>query len=177
MAYGPSALLLGKGGFGVQLAELLRAGGEWGELLFLDDSAPGCAGKLRDYCDPALTARCAAAFVGLGNNALRLELLQKLGLAGYQTPFFVHPLAVVSPSAHLGAGTVVLPFAFVGAGVSTGAGCIVNTGAIVDHDATLGDGVHAAPGAIIKAGAVVAALTKVDSGTIVRSPWEQEAPK
>ena len=81
-------------------------------------------------------------------------------------------MPVVSPSAVLGAGTVVLPFCYVGAGVTAGRGCILNAGAIIDHNAALGDGVHAAPGAIVKAGAAVAALAKVESGQVVRSPWD-----
>ena len=50
---------------------------------------------------------------------------------------------------------------------------IVNGGAIVDHDAVLGRGAHVAPGGIVKAGAEVAPLAKVDSGEVIRSPWEQ----
>ena len=46
-------LILGKGGFGRQLADWLSAEG-WGEAEFLDDSAPGCVGGLRDYADPKL---------------------------------------------------------------------------------------------------------------------------
>ena len=93
--------------------------------------------------------------MGLGNNELRLQWLQKLVAAGYQTPVFEHPAAEVCSSAALGAGTVVLPFAFVGAGTKVGAGCIINAGAIVDHNAVLEDGVHAAPRATIKAGATL----------------------
>ena len=115
----------------------------------LDDQAPDAAGKLADYLDPTIRERCTAAFVGLGNNELRLQWLQKLVAAGYQTPVFEHPAAEVCSSAALGAGTVVLSFAFVGAGTKVGAGCI------------------------IKAGATVERCMKVDSGEIIRSPWEK----
>ena len=60
-----------------------------------------------------------------------------------------------------------------GAGTKVGAGCIINAGAIVDHNAVLEDGVHAAPRATIKAGATVERCMKVDSGEIIRSPWEK----
>ena len=53
-------------------------------------------------------------------------------------------------------------------------GCIVNAGAIVDHNAHLGRGVHVAPGGIVKASAEVTDFGKVDSGEIVRSPWENQ---
>ena len=168
-----TALVLGKGGFGTQLGEMLAEAGGYSRILYLDDQAPDAAGKLADYLDPTIRERCTAAFVGLGNNELRLQWLQKLVAAGYQTPVFEHPAAEVCSSAALGAGTVVLPFAFVGAGTKVGAGCIINAGAIVDHNAVLEDGVHAAPRATIKAGATVERCMKVDSGEITRSPWEK----
>lgn len=165
-------LVLGKGGFGRQLADWLQEDG-WGSAEFLDDNAPGCAGTLRDYTDPALLKPGRAAFVALGNNELRVELLQKVSAAGYQTPAYISASAAVSPSAVLEPGCVVLPQAYVGAGAHLGVGCIVNAGAIVDHDAVLGRGVHVAPGGIVKAGAEVAPFAKVDSGEIIHSPWEQ----
>lgn len=165
-------LILGKGGFGRQLADWLAEDG-WGAAEFLDDNAPGCAGKLRDYADPALLKPGRPAFVALGANELRVELLQKLLAAGYDTTVYLSASASVSPSAVLEPGCVVLPQAYVGAGTHLGAGCIVNGGAIVDHDAVLGRGVHVAPGGIVKAGAQVAPFAKVDSGEIIRSPWER----
>lgn len=164
-------LILGKGGFGRQLADWLAEDG-WGNAEFLDDNAPDCAGKLHDYADPALLKPGRAAFVALGDNELRVSLLQKLAAAGYATPVYISDAASVSPSAVLEPGCVVLPQAYVGAGVHLGVGCIVNGGAIVDHDALLERGVHVAPGGIVKAGTQVDAYTKVDSGTIIRSPWE-----
>ena len=44
----------------------------------------------------------------------------------------------------------------------------------MDHNAHLGRGVHVAPGGIVKASAEVAEFGKVDSGEIVRSPWENQ---
>lgn len=165
-------LILGKGGFGRQLADWLSEDG-WGDAEFLDDNASGCVGKLLDYADPALLKPGRAAFVALGDNHLRLTLLQKLAAAGYETPVYISQAASVSPSAVLEPGCVILPQAYVGAGAHLGMGCILNAGAIVDHDATLGRGVHVAPGGIVKAGAQVADGSKVDSGEIIRSPWEQ----
>lgn len=169
-------LILGKGGFGRQLADwLVESGVDEDNILFLDDNAPGVAGPLADYISPALRGKCSAAYVALGNNELRVKWLHKLAAAGYRTPEFVaevafSPAAAVSPSAILGAGTLVMPMACVGAGVHTGMGCLINAGSIVDHDATLMEGVHIAPGAIVKAGATVPAFTKVESGQIILSP-------
>lgn len=164
-------LILGRGGFGRQLNDWLEAE-DWPGADFLDDAAPDCAGKLRDYADPELLYKGRPAFVALGDNALRVELLQKLAAVGYATPAFISAAASVSPSAVIAPGCIVFPQAVVGAGVQLGAGCIVNAGAIVDHDAVLGRGVHVAPGGIVKAGATVPDFAKVDSGEVVRSPWD-----
>ena len=110
----------------------------------------------------------------LDDNKLRVELLQKLAAAGYSTPVFISDAASVSPSAVLEPGCIILPQAYVGADAHLGVGCIVNAGAIVDHNAHLGRGVHVAPGGIVKASAEVADFGKVDSGEIVRSPWENQ---
>lgn len=166
-------LILGRGGFGTQLNDWLMGEG-WGSADFLDDNAPDAVGGLRDYVDPAILKRGRPAFVALGDNKLRVELLQKLAAAGYSTPVFISDAASVSPSAVLEPGCIILPQAYVGADAHLGVGCIVNAGAIVDHNAHLGRGVHVAPGGIVKASAEVAEFGKVDSGEIVRSPWENQ---
>ena len=163
-------LILGRGGFGTQLSDWLMDEG-WGIPDFLDDNAPDAIGGLRDYVDPAILRRGRPAFVALGNNELRVELLQKLAAAGYSTPAFISDAASVSPGAVIEPGCIILPQAYVGTGVHLGVGCIVNAGAVVDHDARLGRGVHVAPGGIVKAGAEVAEYAKVDSGEVIRSPW------
>ena len=140
-------LILGRGGFGTQLNDWLMDEG-WGSADFLERGRP--------------------AFVALGDNKLRVELLQKLAAAGYSTPVFISDAASVSPSAVLEPGCIILPQAYVGADAHLGVGCIINGGGIVDHDAVLGRGVHVAPGGIVKAGAEVEALTKVDSGEIIK---------
>lgn len=165
-------LILGKGGFGRQLAEWLLDEG-WGRAEFLDDAAADCAGKLRDYTDPALLRKGRPAFAAIGNNVLRVELLQKLAAVGYATPVFISRAASVSRGSTLAPGCVVLPQAYVGTNVQAGIGCIINGGAIVDHDAVLGNGVHVAPGGIVKAGAVLPDFTKVESGQVVVSPWQK----
>ena len=96
-------LILGRGGFGTQLNDWLMDEG-WGSADFLDDNAPDAVGGLRDYVDPAILKRGRPAFVALGDNKLRVELLQKLAAAGYSTPVFISDAASVSPQRRAGAG-------------------------------------------------------------------------
>jgi len=152
----PSRLLiLGGGGHGRVVAEIARALG-FGAIAWLDDdpAAAGVLGPLSRCDDAALRREYLQALVAIGQPQLRLHWLDQLQQLGYACPPLVHPAAWVSPTAQLGAGTVVMPQAAVMAGAQLGQGCIVNTGATVDHDCDLADGVHVCPGAHL-AGAVV----------------------
>ena len=79
------------------------------------------------------------AIVATGNNAVREKLVQHLAATGFELATVVHPRAIVSRSAALGAGSAVMTGAIVGTEVRLGVGSIVNCGAVVDHDATVED--------------------------------------
>ncbi len=84
------------------------------------------------------------AFIAVGNNRdRRKETLAWRG--GFCKPL-IHPKAWVSPSARIGAGTIVMAGAVVQASARIGKHCIINTGASVDHDCIIEDFVHVAPG-------------------------------
>lgn len=65
----------------------------------------------------------------------------------------ISPLAVVEPGATLADDVRVGPFAFIGAGVSVGAGGIIESNATVAGQTRLGEGVHVFPMAVLGAGA------------------------
>jgi len=148
-------LILGGGGHGRVVAEIALALG-LGDLAWLDDdpAATGVLGPLARCAEPELQQRYGRALVAIGRGPLRLQWLDRLQQLGFNCSPLVHPTAWVSPTAQLGAGTVVMPQAAVMAGAQLGQGCIVNTGASVDHDCELAAGVHVCPGAHL-AGAVV----------------------
>jgi sugar O-acyltransferase (sialic acid O-acetyltransferase NeuD family) len=99
--------------------------------------------------------------------ARRLELFRRYAARGWTAPAVVHPAAVVSVSAALGAGSHILAAAVVQPGTAIGAAAIVNTGAIVEHDSTVGEGAHVAPGAIVLGGVRVGACAMIGAGAVV----------
>ena len=162
-------LIIGAGGYGKTVADVAKQIGSFEKIAFLDDSKSGngVLGRCEEYamfCDEE-----TAVYPAFGNNELRMEWLEVLMEEGVMIPTLVHPDAYVSPTATVCAGSVVLPKAVVNTGVTVGMGCIINIGALIDHDSMIENGVHLAPGAIVKAENRIAALSKIDSGTVIEN--------
>lgn len=132
--------LYGASGHGRVIKEIIEAQGGIVEG-FIDDNE-----ELSSFCGLSVSHSAEWAdpiIVSIGDNAVRKEVVEKLhcrfGIA-------IHPSAVVSPSAEIGEGTVIMAGAVVNAGARIGKHCIINTGATVDHECLIGDFVHIAPG-------------------------------
>jgi acetyltransferase EpsM len=80
----------------------------------------------------------------------------------------VHARALVSPSAKLGTGCVVLAGAFVNTGARVGDHVVINSGAIVEHDVALGDFSYVAPRATLAGGVKVGRAAYIGLGAGVR---------
>ena len=159
-------LIIGAGGHGKVVKEVAEACGTFDKIHFVDDNNEFAVGKLEDL--ERLRAEYDAAFVGIGNNHFRGEVLKQLHSYAYYIPKLIHPTAYVSESAEIAMGTVVEPKAIVNANTNVGEGCIISVGAIVDHDVVLERCVHVNAGAICKAGSTVSAEVKLEAGQVVK---------
>lgn len=106
-------------------------------------------------------------FIGIGNNAVRHKLQDRLTELGLAVATLISPRAYVSPSVKVGYGTVIEPGAIVNANTAIGYGCIVSVGSVIDHDSVLENFSHVNTGAICMSGAHVSEETKVEAGEIV----------
>ena len=158
-------LIIGAGGHGKVVKEIAEVLG-YTNISFLDDNSPEAIGKIAD--SKAYVNQYSEAFVGIGNNKYRGEILERLEQEGFGIPILIHPSAYISKTAMIEKGTVVEPKAIVNANSKIGLGCIISVGAIVDHDAVLEDCVHVNAGAICKAGSFVAKETKLEAGQVVK---------
>ena len=84
--------------------------------------------------------------VSVGNNIYRKQIAQRLDC---EFGTVVHPSAMISPYASIGAGSVVMQGAIIQSDAVIGKHCIVNTGATIDHECLLGDYVHVSPQATL----------------------------
>ena len=97
--------------------------------------------------------------IAIGNNHIRKSIA-----ANYKAGFaeaMIHATAVVSPSATLKPGTVVMPRAIINADSKIGMHCIINTAAIIEHDCVLGDYVHISPKAALAGDVTVGEGTQI----------------
>lgn len=105
---------------------------------------------------------------GIGDNGPRRRLFEYALALSLQPINVLHPSAVLSPSAELGDGVVVLAKAVINSCAQIGANVIINTGAIVEHDCCLGSHVHVATGAILTGAVQVGAGAHIGAGAVVR---------
>src|SRR5689334_9742959 len=166
-------VVIGAGGHAKVVIEAVRAHGS--EVVGLIDPSPGVSSVLGVQVlggDDALPdLRCQgldAAVVALGGNALRERVGRRMRELDFALPCVVHPSALLSPSARLGTGVVIMARAVVGSETVISDLAIINTGAIIDHDNEIGVAAHVAPGCALAGNVRVGARALVGVGSAVR---------
>lgn len=165
--------ILGASGHGKVVADAAELCG-WESVSFFDDAwrdkqINGVWPVVGDT--NALLAQVAefeGVLVAIGNNSVREAKLRALSERGAALPVLLHPAAMVSRYAEIGAGSVLFAGAVVNADCRIGRGAIINTGATVDHDCVLGDAVHISPGAHLAGGVSIGDRSWVGIGSSVR---------
>jgi sugar O-acyltransferase (sialic acid O-acetyltransferase NeuD family) len=163
-------LILGCGGHGRVVADAAALCG-YDAIAFLDD-APATGHGLPVLGPLSILGRLGAdwpaAIAAVGDNRRRADLFAAIAELGLEAPSIVHPSAIVSPGARLGAGVFVGAGVVVNVGARIGDAAILNTGARIDHDCIVGPASHIAPGATLSGGVVVGARAWLGTGCAVR---------
>ncbi|MGC4118613.1 MAG: acetyltransferase [Myxococcales bacterium] len=123
--------------------------------------------------------------VSLGDPGLRRMLVERLARRGARFASVVHPTAYLAPTARIGSGCVIGPFANVGsyaqledhvllnlhssAGHDTriGSFCVLSPCALVNGGSSLGDGVLMGTHAVVTPNVRVGARSKISAGAVL----------
>lgn len=166
-------VLIGAGGHACVVADACERGG----LAVAGYLAPQPAGRtmaelprLGDdgRLDDAAFVQAHRFLIALGDTGLRCRVGGRLEWVRADLATVVHPSAVVSRHAVLGAGTFVAAGAVINPGVQVGQHAIINTRASVDHDCVLGAYVQVAPGATLGGAVICGEATMIGIGATVR---------
>lgn len=113
----------------------------------------------------------ASAFIGVGgvgDNALRIKLFEKVQAAGFTLINTIHPSAIISDSVNIGQGVTIVAGVIINSDTQIGDNVIVNTGAIIEHDCEISAHAHISPGAVLCGGVQVGRGAHIGAGATVR---------
>lgn len=137
--------IYGANGHGKVVADIIHACGFTIGGWIDDDITKNCL-SWEDFCSLHVQAQIA---LGIGSNDIRCAIAKKIKSAGHTLPVLIHPTSVVSPSAFLKEGSVVMPLCVINAGTCIGSGVIINSASIIEHDCSIGNYVHISPNSSI----------------------------
>jgi UDP-perosamine 4-acetyltransferase len=150
-------VLIGAGGHGRVVLDILRAGGIHKPIGFLD-ADPQLTGQTIGGLPvlgqvnllPKLKAqKVKGAIISIGDNSPRRRYFQKVVEHGFELVNAIHPGSQVSSTARLGRNVVIAAGAVVSTDARLGDGVIVNTSAVIDHECEIGRAVHIFPSATL----------------------------
>lgn len=159
--------IFGAGGHGRVIAESLQSNNCKVEAFFDDcpmqgsiNSIPVISSNFLDNNDMRLSI-----IIAVGDNLKRKSISRRLD----NNIFFssCHKNAVISPSAKIGIGTVVMLNAIINSNAVIGKHVIINTATIIEHDCVIGDYTHISPNATLLGNVSVGEGTHICAGVIV----------
>ena len=154
-------VILGSGGYGRTVADVAHQL-NYSTIVLDDADMVHPLSSFQSYINPS------TSFIpAFGNNAFRMEWINRIEVSGGKVDTLIQPTAYVSPTAKINLGTVILPHAIINTDVVVGKGCIINLGAIVDHGCILEEGVHICLGAIVKGENRIEKCSKIEAGEVI----------
>ena len=160
-------VILGFGGYGKTIEDIVLSAQLFDEIIFLDDNAESekVMGKCMDFKN--YIADDTWFYPAFGNNNLRIEWLNMMNSVGAQIATIIHPSAYIGRNAEIGTGCAVLPQSVINTTAVIKQGCIVNFGAVVNHDVIIEKGVHIGINSVVKAYNRIPPFAKIEAGQAI----------
>ena len=166
-------LIVGAGDLGQAIAEWVIASGQFQRVAFLDDhpdetkqEQAQVVGRISDVLH--LHSEFSHAIAAIGHNLTRKNIRSQIKEAGYIEPVLIHPSAIISPTATLGAGTIIRERVVLSRKVCICEGVILNIGVSIDHNCVIRDNTHLPMGMIVRNNVIVPELSVFQPGEIIQ---------
>jgi len=124
---------------------------------FLDDDPAKAGGGVVGDTSTYPIAEDDRFVISLGDAGLRRALAERLSRRGARFVSIVHPTAYVAPSARIGDGCIVAPFAHVGAYAQVGDHVLLNVHSSAGHDSRIGPYCVCSPYSVVNGGSELGA--------------------
>jgi len=161
-------LLMGAGGFAVEVADLVETLGHEVAMYFDETVTELDAADLagRPVVSDLSDAECDAVAIAVGDTAVR-ERFFEMASERFALPMLIHPTAVISPSASLGSGCLVMQNVVMNAHATVEPNVILNVGCCVAHHCSVGAHTHLAPATQMGGKSSLGSGTFCGTGTIL----------
>ncbi|HEV8291058.1 MAG TPA: NeuD/PglB/VioB family sugar acetyltransferase, partial [Tepidisphaeraceae bacterium] len=152
-----NVLIIGAGGHGRVVLDVLRSIGKFHVVGFIDADAGKSGAEVMGI--PILgpihllqklrKQDVRGAIVAIGDNRIRRTYADQVLESGLELITAIHPSAVISQTAKIGRNVLIAPGAIVGTEATIADDVIINTGAVVDHECQISRAAHIAPAAAL----------------------------
>lgn len=149
--------IYGASGHGIVLADIAETCG-YKEIVFVDDNGDITFDMIKNDTDIPIV-------IAVGKNSIREKLYKKAKESGFAIATLAHSSAIISPSAIIGDGVVVMPNVVVNAKAHIGDGAILNTACVIEHECKIGDFAHISPNVALAGNVTVGSLTHIGIGS------------
>ncbi len=156
-----SIYIYGASGHGLVVADIALASG-YENVIFVDDGENEFLTfeQIKDNISTPIA-------ISIGDNRIRKIIFDKLKNHGFDMPALIHQSSIISKSAIIGNGTIIMPLVVVNAKAEIGNGAILNSSCVVEHECIIGDFVHISPSASLAGGVSVGDFTHIGIGSSV----------
>lgn len=166
-------LIIGAGGHAKVVIEVLKLCHPHADLCCFDDNVETWGGQVlgvpivggAETLADSIKSQCF--IVAIGDNQKRAEKQRQLIHLGGVPITAAHPSAVISQSAEVGQGVLIMPNVVVNALAQIGDAVILNTSSVIEHDCSVGDGAHLGPNSTICGGVTIGERTLLGAGSTV----------
>ncbi len=156
--------IYGKSGHGKVIADIAHANG-FKEIIWIDDdSSKEDTLTLLHFKESYLDIPIA---LGIGDNKTRQKIYTKIIQNSLKVATLIHPSAIISPSAKIQEGSVVMANVIVNADSYIGIGVILNSACVIEHDNIISNFAHISPNVALAGNVNIGEYTHIGIGSSV----------